>query len=578
MADNKVIPAKTLEEIKAEWEVIIGTYGTLHEYFDDYEEMYFMSATDEMDASVWDQDDIKVTTSPAERNKVVGMQRLMKTSKLGFEAESDSKVDSNKVEEALKWWWKVSGEVQRASPLSDAALSAVLYGPIVMTVEFVDDLIDITKDKYDKQLYEHIRKRTPVIFRSVSARQCYFNWGPAGLRGMCREYETTVHDIRQKYGSDLLADKDPQDRHTIRDIYETEWRVVMLKEGELLFGKKHGMTRIPVAVSYTGGSSLFAEPEKQMQSFLYASNRGELHLRDNLLLTAFFTSIHARGTGPLVALGEDAIDENGEVVVNYAGQLRYIMGDVKLLDDKSYDKNLLDAMDRLKQLSEESTMYSQTLGQNLKGSQPFSSLALLSRTGQLPLNDPVESIELAVRDISQIALDVIRSEGIENSKIGAQEIPEDLELTARLRPKMPQDDLRNAQVASTIGDKVSDEWMHTHLLQIDDSTEMMKDIMKERAVKAVFQNLMQSPEVMQRIMSDIVVRTMGGQAGNNSTPPAPPGHHYMPDGSLMPGDQHQGSPMQGPPMPGQPPGQPNMESVPQTEPMPPGGPENVERV
>lgn len=511
MSDNVQISIDEFQKRRKRHDRLIASFSELHDNFDEYEDIYFMDSIDELSTSAWDKDDIKTTTSSSGRNKVVGEQRLLKTSQLRFVGESkEGSIDNNKLEDFLRQCWQVSGELKRASLLSDMSLSAALYGPVIVTVESVADLITITRDEYDKALLEEIARRTPLLFSAIPATQSFPTFGPYGLRSHLREYESTAEEIKQRWGDDLLPGADWFKEYTVRDEYGPKYRVVYLKENDKpLYAKEHGMKRIPIAVSYAGGSSLFTDPDKQLQSFLYAANKGELHKRENLALTTFFTSLNARGAGPLFAIPEDELGPDGQIYVNHAGAFRYVVGNVKMIDDKAYDKNMLEAINLLGSLMDESTMYSQTLGESLGGNKPFSSLALLSRSGQLPLQDPIEAITRCVKDISRIGLDWVRNEGLESDIINPQDIPEDIRLTVRLSPKLPQDDLKNAQVAAQIGDKVSDEWIHTNLLQIDDSDKMQKDIFKEQAYKAIFANMLQDPNFMMQMVA--AVTGQGGQ-------------------------------------------------------------------
>ena len=530
---NKNVEMKPDEfsKLKAQQDRVVGSYAARDAMFTGFKEIYFMSTGEGM--SDREQRDVKMTVSAAERNAVVGMTRLLKTSTPAFEGLAKN-AQSDKLEDALKEMWDVSGEVRRASLSSDGALSAVLFGPVAYTVENVDDLLLVTKDQYDKALLEEIRKRTPMLFRTINAENSYPVWGNYGIRSHLHKYEATVAEIRERWGEAAVrGEKDDDKLLVVMDYYGPVWRVVWIEgEKEPIFAKRHGMPRIPIAIRYAGGSSLFAEPERQLQSFLYGAWKGELHKRKNLLLTTLFTSIFERGTGPLFSIDPDVLSPDGELVVNHAGALRYIVGKAQLLNDKAYDRDLLEVSGMLDQMSDESTIYPQALGQNMGNNTPFSSIALLSRNGQLPLNDPIEAMEQAIKDISVIALQWIKREGIANDLIAPSEIPDDLRLKVLLKPKLPQDDLRNAQVAAQIGDKVSDEWIHTNLLQIGDSKAMMKQVYKEQAIKSIFGAMVKDPQFLSQMLQMVV-----SDVGNATLPSR------------------------------QIPGQPNMERVPLTEPV-----------
>jgi hypothetical protein len=130
------------------------------------------------------------------------------------------------------------------------------------------------------------------------------------------------------------------------------------------------------------------------------------------------------------------------------------------------------------------------------------------------------------------------------------DIPDDVDIEVTLEPKLPQDNLRNAQIVTQLkssGANVSDEWINTELLQIADSNEMFQQKTKEEIRKAILGSIMQNPQMMQQF----VMAAMGQSAQPQA--PQPP---QAPQGGMMP-----------PEMPPQA-GQENMEAMPMTDAMP----------
>ena len=121
-------------EMKAHAQQIIGTYGRRDtDLFARYREMYFMEDENRRpNNSKIDDRDWAITVSPSSRNEVTGMVRLLDTSEIHIIAKSGGVEVTNKdkIEKALKSILRVSGEYRRARIESDAALSAVLYGPV----------------------------------------------------------------------------------------------------------------------------------------------------------------------------------------------------------------------------------------------------------------------------------------------------------------------------------------------------------------------------------------------------------------------------------------------------------------
>jgi hypothetical protein len=570
----KAIEKIDIDGMKAHARQVISSYGKRDvELYTRYREMFFME--DEYrkpKGGQVDERDWAITVSPSSRNEVVGMVRLLDTSEIHITAKSggEDADHSDKIEKALKSILRVSGEYRRARIESDAALSAVLYGPVVLYSESMDDLITVNKDKGRERQLATIRNRTPFLIRSINPEQSYPEWGEFGLISHTWKYTVKGGVLKERWG----VDAKPEQEYTVYDIYDNVNRLVYA-DGihDVLFAGAHELNGIPVVSRYAGGTSLFIEPERQMGSFLYAKAKSRLDKRENALLTAIATAVNMRGLmGPLLAI--DPAEAPDTVQVDYTGGIRYIKAKAQQLDDKVIDPVIFQWRALLKEIGGESTIQSQTLGAaNNQGT--FSGLAMLSSAGKLPLVDSQRAIEMSFRDVFLNILQRIKDEGIANDLIQPQEIPDDVELEVSLEPNLPQDKLRNAQVAQSLGDLVSDEWKHSNLLQVGDSTEMRKKITKESMVKAVLGGIMQDPEIMKQMISAAMGKPQGQpqqppQQGQGQTPPPTPPQS---EGMIGEGRQPQQMP------PGMTPemmqqmmaqgqgGMPGMEQMPQTDPM-----------
>ncbi len=558
---NETIDAAAM---KAHAQEVISSYARRDgDLYARYREMYFME--DEYKRpfnSKIDEKDWAITVSPSSRNEVVGMVRLLDTSEIHITAKSKGEDDthSDKIEKALKAILRVSGEYRRARVESDAALSAVLYGPVVLYSESLDDLQAVNKNPYRSKQLAAIRKRTPFLIRSINPEQSYPEWGEFGLISHTWRYKVKGGVIKERWGVDAKPDHD----YTVYDIYDCENRLVYCDEikGELFSGP-HGLGSVPIISRYAGGSGLFNEPERQMGSFLYAKAKSRLDKRENALLTAVATAINMRGLmGPLLGVDPDNAPE--EVQVNYTGGIRYIIAKVNEINDRVIDPVVFEWRNLLKEIGGESTIHGQTLGvANNQGT--FSGLAMLSSAGKLPLVDSQRAIEMSFRDVFLNILQRIKEEGIENDLISPMDIPDDVELDVTLEPNLPQDKLRNAQVAQSLGDLVSDEWKQGNLLQIGDSKEMARQVAKEKAVKAITISILQDPEYMKQLISAAMgapAQSQPSQNGNQTQPqPSPDGMtpEQSPEG-MTPEMMQQAAAAQGSGMPG-------MEQMAQQDPM-----------
>ena len=502
-----------IDEMKKRSKQVVGMYGTRDiQLYARYREMYFMEDENRKpnNAEI-DEGDWAITVSPSSRNEVVGMVRLLDTSEIHIIAKSGGeKADhSDKIEKGLKAILRISGEYRRARIESDAALSAVLYGPVVLYSESMDDIIATNNDTSKNKQLAQIRNRTPFLIRCINPEQSYPEWGDLGMISHTWRYKVKGGVLKERWGVDAKADQEYQ----VNDIYDCTNRLVYADGiNKELFAGPHGLNGIPVVSRYAGGSSLFIEPERQMGSFLYAKAKSRLDKRENALLTAIATSINMRGLmGPLLAIDPDNVPDT--IKVSYQGGIRYVIAKAQQLDDKVIDPVVFQWRAMLKELGGDSTIQQTTLGQgNNQGT--FSGLAMLSSAGKLPLVDSQRAIEMAFRDIFLNILQRIKDEGIENDLISPIEIPEDIELEISLEPNLPQDKLRNAQVAQSLGDLVSDEWKHSNLLQIGDSDEMRRQATKELMIKSIIGGIVQNPEIMKQMIASVM--GMGGGQGQKA--------------------------------------------------------------
>lgn len=550
-----VMTKEQIEEMKKRAQQVIATYGKRDTtLYNRYREMFFMEDENKRPSNAnVDEKDWAITISPSSRNEVVGMTRLLETGEIHIiaKAKGDKADNSDKIERALLSMLRVSGEYRRARIESDAALSAALYGPVVLYSEALDDLLEVNKDKYKRRQLDEIKRRTPFLIRSINPEQSYPEWGEFGLISHVWKYKVNGSVLKERWGTDAKPSQD----YTVYDIYDCEYRLVYA-DGitEPLFADAHGLVSIPIISRYAGGSSLFFEPEKQIGSFLYAKAKSRLDKRENALLTAIATAINMRGLmGPLLAIDHENAPET--IQVDYTGGIRFIKAKAQQVDDKVIDPVVFQWRALLKEIGGESTIHQQTLGMaNNQGT--FSGLAMLSSAGKLPLVDSQRAIEMAFRDVFLNILQRIKEEGIENELIQPSEIPDDIELEVTLEPNLPQDKLRNAQVAQSLGDLVSDEWKQSNLLQIGDSAEMRKQITKEAILKAILGAIVQN----QDLMNQLVGAAMGMPQGRQGQMSQGGGQEQELPQGMTPEMLKQMMAQGGGGMPG-------MEQMPQTDPM-----------
>jgi len=508
------------EKIRKADDKTISNFSTRDEMFRAFEYMYWIE--DEVrKPNGYDKTDIRYTKDPSARNDVTGMHRLLKTTKPQFKVECKDKNYASHIEQALDAWWKASCDVKRANVHSDLALSAVLFSDVNLQVSAVDDLMEIKGiPATEKNRLKDIRRRTPFIFEAAASQMCYPVFGDYGLISHLRKYKARGDAIQARWG---VKDLDEDKEYTVRDHYDLEWRCVYIEEEAApIIIEKHEMPYIPVVSSVSDGTEIFAEEHKKRQPFLYARWKSGLNERSDELLTTLFTSTYSRGTGPLLGIDPAGLQDNA-VEVNYAGIVRYIIGKVTPINDKAYDSDLLRMKELLDNMGADSTIYKQTLGQSSGGGQtPFSSLAMMSQAGRLPLVPPQEAVAKVIKEAAMIALKMFREDVMVWEGLKPTEISDDFDLTVTLEVNLPQDTFRNAQVAGQLRGIVSKEWTRQNLLQIENSDEMDATIYSEMAAEETFKQLI--PQLVPELFKMFGVGQQAQpQPGGQAQPPQPGG-------------------------------------------------------
>lgn len=563
------INKEELDRIKQEAKDNVSRYSTRDTLLRRYREIYFMKNVETPANPQVDQKDWKVTPSPSGRNEVVGMQRLLNTAELHVDIDdSEDKKTAGPIETGLKAILKASGEGRRGRILSDAALSAVLYGAVTIYAEAIDDLLKVKELSKPKIAFlTEKRKRTPFLLRIINTEQSYPEWDDDMLISHTWKYDLRGSSLKSRWGlENVTANTD----YTVYDVFTDKYHVVWSDAiADPIFAGEHGLASLPIFSSFAGGSELFSKPEEQMQSFLYAKATGELDKRENSILTALFTSIHRRGLlGAMYWIDPENAPE--EITVDYQQGIMFAKGKVSAVNDKIIDPIAFEVYRLIAELSGASTIRGTALGEEGAGSMPFSSLSMLATSGKLPLTDPERALEQVFTDAFNHILQRIKTEGMANEQIAPAAIDDDMMVKVSMQTKLPQDSLRNAQVAQGLGDLVSDKWKRSELLQISDSESMDKQLFVETMKKSLAAALVQDPQNLQESIALILGRAPVPQPGE-----VPPGGEQMPPEQMQQGPTpEEMAAMQQQQMQGQGPGQellnpgmPNMEAMPQSGPM-----------
>lgn len=566
----KQLTNEQISEMRTVRTNLVSSYSARDEMLKVYDEIYFMGGEEKPKGLKIQDEDIKVTISSSGRDAVTGLKRILDSGEVQIKVTGQGG-NPDKVEAGLKAMLRSSGRYKIASVEKDLNLSAALHGPASLAVELVDDLLETMtvtpdasayegegkrsyKNEYVAKQLELLREETPFLLHPVSAPQSYPLWGGYGMIGHCRKYTLKGAEITDRWG---VVCKDPTKTYDVTDFFYYERRLVEAegiseplmavewvsrdeKTGEMI-----GSINIPVFTRFSGGSSLWHEPDKQSQPLLYAKAKGGWHKRENLAWTYLFTGIDQQGIpGPIVLIDPESV--NDEIEIDYRRGIRTIKAKGTLADPQVIDGDVLKLFDLMKGEAATQTVQPQTLGQNTAGV-TFSQFALASKAGLIPAIDPKEAMEALYEDAFTHILQRIKAESIENEVIAPGDIPEKVKLTVTLEPDLEQDDLRNAQIASQLkasGANVSDEWIDTNLLKVADSKAMWRQKKKEELRNQMVE-MLKDPQFMGQFMGQIMGSMLGGkgkggqgsdQSAVNGGPPtvnsAVPG--MMPGGEAMP--------------------------------------------
>mgnify|MGYP000087123667 CR=1 FL=1 len=568
---NVKLDRQTIEEVLTEGKNLETDFSKLRQNYAKYKQMYFMEPSSKPRNNSVDKNDWKITPSPSVRNEVQGAKRLVDTSELHVDVVegTQSSKNSDKIERALKKIVDESAKGTKSRIVSDASLETNLYGPVILFAEFMQDKVTAAKSGSVKPyMLAHLEdqaKNTPAKIKVLNAEECSFTHAD----GLCimfqRKYILKGSQIKAQYGEVAGKPIKSTNDYTVRDIFTPEYRIVNVEGYETVMAMEHKLGCIPVGIGYSGGSELFYKPEEQINPFLYAKMKAELWERETSAYTTIFTSLNMRGLlGPM-----HYIEGNVEKInIDYKGGARFMTtqggGKAQMIDDKIVDPVVFDVLKLIDDLSGQSTIYRQTLGENI-GAGTFSGLAMLSSAGKLPLVDSTRALEQAFSEIFDIILYRIKEDGMDHPVLKASDIPERYELKVTFKPDLPQDELRNSQIASTLKGLVSDEWIQTKTLGIGDSSAMRKQIFKEQVYTAIMAK-MASPEspYIDQLVQMMLGQGQPPQQGQPTPPTGQPNPNQQTPPDMTQQGQQQGIGQGQPPVPGQP-GQPNVEAMPQTD-------------
>jgi hypothetical protein len=504
---------------------------------------------------------IKVTKSPDPRNAVMGIVRLMTTVapifKVGYDLNDQAAVDiSNEIEKLASILIESGGRVRGTSLVYDVVMSAAIFGEFIIGVTSTQDLVDAAKGAVDAVVAraERVAKITPYLYEVYDPRNCYPVMDALGLRAICRRSELTAGEIKERFGADAerslkgKAKTVTSSQLTVLwDWWDLEQRCVWVDGGnEPIMQEAHGLPFIPFVCQVVEGSRMFTEPDEQRDPPLYTYYESGLWKRQNLALTAIYQAIAAMGLNPQfvqeMGPSQEAVVRDfstpGGVFMVPQGSKFYPMGNKGLIDPST-----MVGLEIAERKGEESTIFKAALGANVMGgSVAFSTVALLSQQGRLPLVGIQKKVSWGIADAALLAIRWMKLSKkqykltyAENSaEINAKDIPDNLHLECQVDISLPQDRLQSANIANMLVQSgiVDRAWVREHVLQITNPKAVDDQLMAEQTQQALFAEWV---KVFVQAETQKFAREFMPELGPGMAGPGMPGAQGMPP---------QGMPMQ----------------------------------
>lgn len=528
MAKTKV-DMEIYNKAKTRAEALKEIYAKRDENFEQYEKMYLMDWEDKPSG----QDELKVTISPDARNALLGAKRLM----IGTDpipkipGDKGERVDNaDDLEKDAKRLLLQAGKAARMPIHYSAVESALLYGEVHIAITSTVDLLErMKKAKKNIQRYERLAAMTPYLLTVWNPKEGYPEFDVAGLRAYYREVSKPAAEVMGMFGElaeEILSGKKPTDDVDLGIWYDDDNYSVWVQSTPII-AEEHGLPFIPISCTVTGGSMLFTDPENQRQPLLYGLDKSEMWERENLALTVLYTNLFNIGVNPSFlhtappnkpdkTLSMDLSQPGGVINLEYGETL------VPMATKGILDPSFQQALEIAEGKTSESTIYRQALGEPLTGSPAYSTVALLSQSGRLPLVETQKMVGEALADTLEKCMLWYREDGkqCKGYICKPKDIPENLQLEVVLDVNLPQDKLQMANIAKIISEAregeqplASREWARENILNIGQSQSMDEDILTERGFM-----LMAQMYLDQRVQQTAQMAMAQGQSGPGTMP------------------------------------------------------------
>lgn len=456
----------------------------------------------------------KITISPNPRNKVLGANRLLSTTEPQFSVQrdannSDAQEQAEKLEQAANKLWTINSRLHQYPLHNEAALSLLLFGEAQIMISDTASILEHAKkgdNKASQIRAQELADTTPYLFDVVDPRTGYPEIDGHGMSAYHQQVDVTGGYILDTFGDaagDIVQANQRKDTFKLDTYFDHAYRIHWIDgHSKPIYFEEHGLGFIPAVVQTGEGGRLFDEPENQRQGILWGVQKTDLWKRENLYLTLVST-IQFAMTSALFYFKS----QNGRsLTIDYDGILGGVVNLMAGEEFGSIAKQLIDPgltqlFHEVRGLIDESTIYGQTLGQPIGGSNDnYSLTALLHQAGRLPLAVPQLTLGWLVAGAVKKALRWIRVDkrkakvgnDMDYIEITPAEIPGAFDLNCNMEISLPQDKISAAKVAATLRSEdnplVSDEFILEDILGVQQPKAMAKTVRDELASKWLFRD------------------------------------------------------------------------------------------
>lgn len=489
------------DEIKIHARDLKGIHAQRDRDFDEYEKMYLLDFN-AVNSRFEAEDILKRTPSPSARNKVLNACRLLMSQDPVFDVRANGwdETKGEMIEKNISRWWDQAGRANRRPIHYDMILSACLFDEMHTAITVMDDYKVFNKK--DRRA-ERISKMTPILFQSWNPRQGYPEFDELGLCAYYRETEVRWSYVAQKY-KDVLKDhwdyvnKKSTDNVVLKIFYDLEHYAIWINESDPLVCEEHGLSCIPIDVTLVNGSNFFEKEEDRRQPLLFSIMRSHLWERESLLYTVLYSLLFTLGVTPTYVYKsdtEDDLDMRNDGAITY---IKMRKGDtIESLDSKGILPPEVQKLSEMTgDLIDGSTMYNTAFGEKNFNSQTFSETSLLQQAGRLPLIGPQRLGGFGISSVVEMALSLMKARGLSFDNNGytiqAGDIPDDLEIKAKLDVVLPQEKLQLINIGlqmQKLG--MPDEYIQSNLLGITNTKEIKTQYVQQQAETGMVQYKLQ---------------------------------------------------------------------------------------